>query len=112
MKLYIASSFTNKVSVQVLIKKLEELGHTITHDWTIGSDTADQCLDGVYDCDVFIGLYDKPLVYQGSLIELGYAIAYDKRIYIIGDQIDRTIFVKELPEIVKCSNMNELIDKL
>lgn len=95
---YIASKYENKPDVQKLRDQLIALGHTITEDWTVSKEennnrAAVACWNGVIDCDVFIGLFDKPYAFKGAYVELGMAIAYHKIIVIIGHHADAQVFI-------------------
>lgn len=67
MKIYVAARFHEKMRVQKIYKKLENLGHEITVDWTQCTtqkpydahlDAAQECarhaIAGVQEADVFI----------------------------------------------------------
>jgi len=102
MRVYVAGKFQDKVQVKWLMDRLEELGHDITFDWTTEhyakkeetAEDAEQCLSGVFDADVFVGLFTEDYIYKGALIEMGFAMAEEGRIYIIGHAIDSCIFSK------------------
>ncbi len=112
MKIYVASKFENKYEVKELIKELEALGHTITKDWTLSTESSPQeaveDYNGVINCDIYIGLFEDNLRYQGALVEFGIALANNKPIFILGDQLDGMIFMK-MPGITKFRNRDQLL---
>jgi hypothetical protein len=97
MKAYVVSKFENKSVVQDVQRRLVELGHTITYDWTPSSiegmteaqasiHQAKQAVkdyNGVVDCDLFFFICHKDV--KGTLVELGGALFLKKQTFIIGD---------------------------
>lgn len=97
MKVYVASKAENYPEVRLVMRALEDAGHTITHDWTVQVETAGpmpqnivyrrECAhqdeQGVRECDVFVLIMHKGVT--GALIEFGMALALDKRVFIIAD---------------------------
>ncbi|WP_042220930.1 hypothetical protein [Oceanobacillus manasiensis] len=92
MKYYIASGFKNKTSVQAVSQFLSSRGHVNTYDWTLNerADTVEQLgrigtleKQAVADCDFFI-LYLPGG--KGSHVELGLALAYDKKVFIYSEK--------------------------
>lgn len=98
VKCYVASKYENKEDVRKLMYALIEHGHTITEDWTHSleennNNAAVACWQGVVNCEVFIGLFDKPYQFKGAYVELGIAIALHKIIVIIGHHADAQTFI-------------------
>lgn len=90
-KVYVAAKFTEKDRVRALYTALKEAGHTITFDWTTGEVVGNELeafraaqndLAGVHDADVVVLL---PHAYsRGAYVELGYALALNKKIIVVG----------------------------
>ncbi|MFH1352435.1 MAG: hypothetical protein ABIH68_02545, partial [bacterium] len=99
-RVYVAAKFQDRMTARCIMAHLRGKGHTITFDWTDSKyqnreetpEDAVACLNGVRDCEVFIGVFVKPYKYQGSLVELGVALGLKKKVHIIGDAIDSCIF--------------------
>jgi hypothetical protein len=89
MKVYVASKFENKERVREIMYLLQQVGHTITYDWTRcevnNREQAILDLRGVADCDVFVGIFEEDVTYKGALVELGAALSVGKPVYILGD---------------------------
>jgi len=62
-------------------------------------------------CDLFIGLFNKELNYCGSLTELGIAIGTSKKVWIVGNGIDKCLFLY-LPFVTKFRNTYNMLDSL
>ncbi len=91
MKIFIAGSINNISSIKKLMKIIEAAGHIIVHDWTGQFDEKRKqefCLkdiEGIRECDVFIACMEHcKISCKGTLIEIGIALALDKKIIIIG----------------------------
>jgi hypothetical protein len=75
-------------------------GHEITFDWTdctiFDMQQAIHDLRGVVDSDVFVGIFEDDVPYNGALVEFGAALVLGKPCYLIGDAptVDRCIFAK------------------
>ena len=99
---YIASKFEERETARRLMDGLEALGHKITFDWTTEhyqtkeetKEDAQECLDGVFNADAFVGLFVEDYIYEGSLVEMGEALADDVPVYIVGHAIDSCLFTK------------------
>ncbi len=98
MKFYIASSLRNYEQVRMLSSLLKEAGWLHTYDWTanlpikernaeILKDIGEKEYEGVQQSDIVIGLKPEG---KGTHIELGMAIALNKKVYICHD--DDTYF--------------------
>ncbi len=108
MKIYIASKFAFKEKVIAISNELKSEGYTITcewwnddikkipcsnEEWYIHPDVItirNRDFKGVDDCDVLIlvSSYIEPISFNGANVELGYAIAKNKKIIIAG-RVDR-----------------------
>lgn len=122
MKFYIASRFGNKEEVRKIIEFLRERGHDVSMDWTVHESIkpfeknmerakryAIEDIDGVRDCDVFILISDE--AGTGMYIELGVAIALDKRIFVVGEHTERTIFYFH-PKIQRRDSIEDVFREL
>lgn len=100
MRVYVASSTANIDRVEQAYERLEELGHTITHKWTLQvrelGDAEDKDLTPQHQHQLaqgdFRGVKNAELVVVlghpavcGALIELGMAIALRKRAWVVGE---------------------------
>lgn len=105
MNLYIASRFGNYERVRAFIDAAEAVGHRVTHDWTRtqefgpdghptggdGSqlsreeqgDHAMADLNAAADADVLVLLPVSDM--GGAYIEIGYALAHGRQVWIAGD---------------------------
>jgi hypothetical protein len=115
LKFYVASSLKNKDRVQSLIRVIEsETPHTCIYDWTtnIMEDSSDPAerklalnneLDAIVNADLVIGF---PPLARGSHVELGYALAYNTPIIMVGERdlsclsYDYMGWVKDAVELV------------
>lgn len=99
MKIYVATKWENRENARKFMDYLENYGHEITYDWTIGQqvneDQAIADMAGVVTADVLVFLADKELAYTGALIEVGAALGCGKRVYVLGDaSVTKTLFFK------------------
>lgn len=92
MKFYIASGFQNKPLVSYVGLKLLSEGYMQTYDWTINqrATTTEQLKrigtlekKAIVACDIFILLLPAG---KGSHVELGMALALNKRVYIYSNE--------------------------
>lgn len=97
---YVGSKYENKQVVREYMDLLKQAGNTISHDWTTAEQASRKAamldLRGVADCDVFVGVFDQEVDYNGTLVELGAALALGKPVYILGNWsgIKKGIFFK------------------
>ena len=111
MKFYVAAFVEAKERVQSIYRRLEELGHTITVDWTdelgLSGEERDlypervqaiavRDMNGVRDCDVFILLAEPPDG-RAKYAELGAAIMSclvrgQPKIYVLGEETHHSVF--------------------
>lgn len=127
MKFYIGSGMKNSELVNYYAKKLEENGWEHTYNWTknIGGNNSVEDLikyskeeqQGIIDADVVIILLKAG---RGSHIELGMALALNKKIFLCSSTADEftlenTVGFYQLPNIVKLvgtkdENIKEIIN--
>lgn len=110
MKFYIASSFSNQEMVKHLGRMLTGQGHEQTYDWTLNSkaeNTAALAAIGqlekaaVLEADAFFILLPAG---KGSHIELGLALATEKKVYLFSEEaavydFSATTTFYHLPEV-------------
>lgn len=94
MKFYIAGKWTEKNTIQLWIKTMQDMGHVITHNWTLIEESdkksyedcarfAEFDVNGVRDADVLIIVITDPSYpYRGTCCELGIALALNKQVMI------------------------------
>lgn len=106
MKIYVAGKFEDKETIRAIYKKIEELGHEISYDWTTHqpirpyADNPDRAsyyssneIKGILDSDIFICLtHDAG---KTLLMEFGAALLLSTKtgkplIYAVGDANDRS----------------------
>ena len=100
MKVFVSGKFEDGKNVRKLMDKIENLGHTITYDWTKDEENAEgypiintiNDTRGVQICDTYVGRFIETNNYKGALVEFGIALGLEKRILIIGHAVDSCIF--------------------
>ncbi len=127
MKFYIGSGMKNSELVNYYAKKLEENGWEHTYNWTknIGGNSSVEDLikyskeeqQGIIDADVVIILLKAG---RGSHIELGMALALNKKIFLCSPTedeftLENTVGFYQLPNIIKLvgtkdENIKEIIN--
>jgi len=119
MKIYIAASYPRYNEAQELGKKLEELEFEVVSYWHQGKEKiadyqsgqrAIRDLSAVQQCDLFIELIGDEKSKGGRHCELGLAIAWNKKIILIGEK-DNCIFT-HLPWLPRMKNMAEFLRKI
>lgn len=125
MKIYVASSFEQKEATKQAHELLERAGHEITLDWTthkwLNGEDDDQKevlyreyavadVEGVMAADVFILLLGERKS-AGAHIELGIALGAMKRIFLVGEIKDETLFYWH-PRVEKVKETNSIVDIL
>lgn len=93
MKIYLAGALKNREFIRNKMKELEQLGHQITHDWTIFENIpsieefpirAINDIDGVKNADLLIVIMDDTkYAYRGTFTEIGCALGLNKDIKIL-----------------------------
>ncbi len=117
MRFYIAGKFQDRKNVRKLMDKIQDLGHTITYDWTIDEENAAgypilntlRDARGVQICDTYVGRFIKKNRYRGALVEFGIALGLGKRICIIGHEADGCIFTNH-PSVQRFDNEQDFLD--
>lgn len=92
MKVFVAGSINNINSIKDLMKSIKSNGHSIVHDWTDQFDERRKqefCLKdigGIKESDVLIACMENcRTLCRGTLIEIGIALALNKKIIVIGE---------------------------
>jgi len=120
MKIYLAGRFSNKKKLQRERDFLEELGHEVTSRWLDGDsgsmvDTAQMDLDDIDSCDAIVLWADDPKQderpMQGALVELGYAIAKGKLLFVLNQLRNKCIFFY-LPQVIEVAGWTDLVQRL
>ena len=112
---YVASKFEDQKMVGEVIDILTSLGYKNTYDWRGGEilSTEQAVLDmnGVKDADFVVGIFIENHQYKGAIAEIGMALALNKKVFIIGNWLDKMIFMK-LPNVNKVRDLNHIISQL
>src|SRR5574341_1710104 len=94
MRLYVAGKWAESAYCRDVMDMLKVLGHEITCDWTghIHPEKSEKYAledqEGVRRCDVLLALMPNPSIfYKGAWIEIGMAIAYGKKVVIVGEEV-------------------------
>lgn len=124
MNFYVASSFQNRDEVREVAAELKNIGWNHTYDWTQNErvNSLDDLTrigtlekEAVAKSDVVIVLLPGG---KGTHIELGLAIAYDKRIFLYSPDekvmnVTTTSTFYHLPEVEICiGTLKSLIEKV
>ena len=102
IKIYVAGKWSDKTYINSIIDHLEQLGYSITHNWTkVENVTRDPIslgemaildINGVKNADaLLVSMTDPDYAYRGTFTEIGCALALDKKIIIVSSDIDQTI---------------------
>lgn len=87
MRVYVAGNWNKRKEIREMMDRLEDMGHSITHDWTSyeqtysdeharNKDCALRDVGGVVEADLVIALLTEPdYAYRGTSSELGAALA-------------------------------------
>lgn len=118
-RVYLAGKWEECARVDECAKQLEALGYEITHTWfRPGSEDgwtfaqiAQADMKAVLKADVCIFLFEKKLPYSGAMTELGLALAYGKRTYVVGDGGANNIFTNH-PDIMHALSFEGLLHGL
>lgn len=121
LKIYIGASYPRIKEAEALGEKLDTKGFIVLSLWhqesksTKDSDyfsglRALRDKEGVKYCDIFIEFIGDEKSHGGRHCELGMALAWGKRIMLIGDK-DKCIFTN-LPWLARYKNANELLKRL
>ena len=94
MRFYVASKACEREKVHEICTELEEMGHVVTHDWTLfdlSNMTKDEISDqvwsdilGVCKANLLVLYMMNPHTYQGAWVELGAALGKCIPVVVIG----------------------------
>jgi len=115
---YIAGKWEEREQIREIQKALIEKGHEITCDWTYHEKDdpgypvtyAVEDIEGVKNCDVYVGVFVSDLNYKGALVEMGAALATFKTVCIIGHAIDSCLF-REHPLVGWYDTVEEFLEE-
>jgi len=123
-KIYIAAPWTRKSEASWAQRLCEQSGHTVTSRWiTKHSDIlnaddpkhfpelqqqATEDLVDLRDATVFIIMNLEKS--EGKATELGYAVAYNKIIFLVGEPSINIFY--HLPQVIKCASVEEVCEQL
>ena len=118
MKFYCAGKFEERKQVRELQEALKEKGHEISHDWTacevsdVGYPAKHAIEDiwGIANCDCYVGIFIKPLRYEGTLIEMGAALIKGKKVYVIGRS--NTSHFLGHPNVIRFDSVEEFMESV
>lgn len=125
MRFYVAGRFQNYGFCRWVMSVLREQGHSITFDWT-NTEAFDEngqlkhhrCtraenvayaykdLHGVREADILVLCADALLA--GAYIEMGYALAFEREIYVVAPERETIFF--SLPQISCFESYKELFE--
>lgn len=119
-RVYLAGKWEEAEIIREHARKIREAGHTITEPW-FETHTGDNvpCLqyqaikdvEGVEQCDTFVGIFERILPYSGAIAEFGMAVVLKKRIFLLGHALDKNIFVN-IPGVRTYWNFDHLVSDL
>ena len=121
LKIYIAASYPRIIEAKILGEALEKIGHDVISFWHVDGNSAIDAdyisgqrairdLFSVQQCNLFIEFVGDELSKGGRHAELGLALAWNKKIILIGS-IDHCIFTN-LPWLARVKNSEELLRKI
>ena len=125
MKVYLASKFALKDRVIEISDYLKSHGIKITYEWWFDNikgipvtdkewynhpsviEVSNKDFNGVDEADIVVLVSDDttPLSFNGANVEIGYALAKGKQVYILG-KVDRNALYSR---VVFCSSIANLI---
>ncbi|MDO8503405.1 MAG: nucleoside 2-deoxyribosyltransferase [bacterium] len=120
-KIYVAGRSITRDGVEGAIEKLTKAGFEVTFDWTkhpriVFRDEPDKAreyslieLAAVDSSDALVLISDKEGT--GMYVEMGYALAKDKPVYVVGKWNTKPMFMYH-PAVIKCGTVEEVITKL
>jgi nucleoside 2-deoxyribosyltransferase len=118
MRIYIAGKWDERNLVAGYAKQLVANGFEITWPWyereppgTTAAVAAEFDVRGVRRADTCLFIFERELAYKGALVELGMAIALDKRILVVGKGGDSCIFAHH-PVVEHTSSFEEALSWL
>ena len=127
MKIYVAGKFDKKDLILDVYKRIEEIGHEVSYDWTthkpikpysenskIAAQYSNNELEGISKCDVFIYLTDE----KGTTLpmEFGAALVLAKTrdkplVYAVGEFNDKSPWFFS-PLVKRKNSIDEVIEEL
>ncbi len=116
MKVFVSGKFEDREAIRRLQLVLQHFGYEIAEDWTHHEysdkgypvEYAQADIEGVKNCDVYVGRFVADYNYKGAFVEMGAAIALGKEVCIIGHAADSCIFIHH-PCIKQFNNNSEFL---
>jgi nucleoside 2-deoxyribosyltransferase len=110
LSVYVATKWENKDEASVVMGQLRAAGYEISYDWTLAQverwQQAMLDLKGVAEADIYLGLFQKEFPYTGALVEMGYALALGKPVYILeGSKCAQSLFFHH-PNVRKIKDLS------
>lgn len=112
MRVYISGAVDDVQRIRKLIQAVRGAGHEITLDWTqlstqlpylqhvvANRPLAETLCNAVARCDVLVFVDHSAA--RGALVELGLALAHQKRIIVCGNILDSIFYTLPLVEVVQ-----------
>ena len=127
MKIYVGAKFQQKEKALEIVRRLKEMGHEISCDWTthksvkpyeenqeLSEEYSKEDINGVIESDVFILVVDERFG-SGMSVELGAAISSSvktgkPKIYVVGNY-EQNMFSFH-PSVIRESSIEEVFGKL
>lgn len=118
MKIYIAHNFAARTVLHPIVEELRTLGHEITSSWITDAshldvlkieESAKLDLEDIDDADALLLFIDQfgKTPGRGKYVELGYAIAKGKLIFLNGIGMDECVFYA-LPQMTIITSLDQL----
>ena len=115
MKVYVFGKYEDRARVRRVQGILRDAGHTITHDWTIYNPNRSLVQDAIDDtegvraADLGVGVFIRPLPYEGSFGEFGMSIISGKPVIVIGRYADNFVFSNHPLVIARYPAINDFL---
>jgi hypothetical protein len=125
MIFYVAGSLDKGNELKKVIQNLEDFGHTISFDWTVGpilkpydkdialtKDFAQKALNGARACDVFL-LFPDQTGGTGQFVELGAALFSERvtHVFVIGPHQGRSLMFFH-PRVKRVASLEEALKNI
>jgi len=122
MNIYVSGKFAHREHVIEIVDLLTVSGHHVnTFDWSVHvSNTFKKRETGVINnmediklCDILIAVMPNPdSIYKGTWVEIGAALALDKKVVILGRDIKSIYIAHPNISMYNLKDMNEAFSEL
>lgn len=119
MKIYLAASHPRKEEIIKLAQQLEERNFEIVSFWHLedkpdyrSGERAMRDQSAIQQCDLFVELIGDDMSKGGRHCELGIALAWNKKIILIGDSENEFCVFTNLPWLPKMKTIEEFLRKI